>query len=318
MHRAVSLRRAFLRSRGRVLAVLFAIVTGTASAGDLAATPGVTVEGTAFVLQRPGQRPLKGAELRGMVLNIEIGGRVEAVRLARISPDPDDAEILRHEFERQDESGQWHSACEPNFEGETWGIPVGPGAGQASHTGAISLTCSSGAIAKCIRYGYKPWGRGHNGENLAPYFAACVRMIRADYAGDGSPHTKPGTFIKFRRGRALAAGPGAGDGLRFRGRLVARGRGVRGACPLARVRHPRDDPGQQPRPRAKVGDVHRGVRESERRVDLQRIADLTAGGPVRELREPGKTDVSTTVAVKVGLHASSGSCRGRAPSTGSS
>ncbi|TDU31735.1 hypothetical protein DFR24_1114 [Panacagrimonas perspica] len=177
--------------------VLFATATGAVSADDLVATPGLTVEGTAFVLQRPDQRPLKGVELQGMTVNVVIGGKAEAVRLVRISPDPDDTEILRHEFERRDVSGQWHSACEPNFEGETWGIPVGPGAGQASHTGAVSLTCSSGAIAKCIRYGYKPWGLGHNGENLAPYFAACVRMIRADYAGDGSPHTKPGTFIKF-------------------------------------------------------------------------------------------------------------------------
>lgn len=177
--------------------VLFATATGAVSADDLVATPGLTVEGTAFVLRRPDQRPLKGVELQGMTVNVVIGGKAEVVRLVRISPDPDDAEILRHEFERRDVSGQWHSACELNFEGETWGIPVGPGAGQASHTGAVSLTCSSGAIAKCIRYGYKPWGLGHNGENLAPYFAACVRMIRADYAGDGSPHTKPGTFIKF-------------------------------------------------------------------------------------------------------------------------
>ena len=58
-------------------------------------------------------------------------------------------------------------------------------------------TCSSGAHVKCARFGYKPWGRGPKGEDLAPYHAACVHMVRADYCGTGTPHTRDGTMIQI-------------------------------------------------------------------------------------------------------------------------
>jgi hypothetical protein len=48
-----------------------------------------------------------------------------------------------------------------------------------------------GAIAKCVEMGYKPW----LSSAMADLHLACSRMIRADYCGDGMPHTVVGTSI---------------------------------------------------------------------------------------------------------------------------
>jgi hypothetical protein len=187
---------ALLSSR-LMLALLAGI--GTARAAEITPTPDLSVEGTAFVLRQPDGAVLKGAALQGRILQLALGssGALRNVRLASITPDPDDSEVLRHEFQLQDEAGEWKSACAPNVDNETWGIPVAAEAGEHNPPGVVSITCASGAIAKCIRYGYKPWGRGRHGESLVPYHAACVHMIRADYAGDGTPHTKAGTYVRY-------------------------------------------------------------------------------------------------------------------------
>ena len=38
---------------------------------------------------------------------------------------------------------------------------------------------------------------------LQPYHAACVRMVRADYCGDGRPHTVDGTWIDIWDGLGI-------------------------------------------------------------------------------------------------------------------
>jgi ADYC domain-containing protein len=45
-----------------------------------------------------------------------------------------------------------------------------------------------------VRFGYKPW-REAAGKPRWDYHQACVRMVRADYAGDGIGHTRDGTLI---------------------------------------------------------------------------------------------------------------------------
>ena len=58
----------------------------------------------------------------------------------------------------------------------------------------ITFSCLSGALAKCVRLGYKPW-QTVKGRSLQDYHQACIRMIRADYCGDGTAHTRDGTQI---------------------------------------------------------------------------------------------------------------------------
>jgi hypothetical protein len=156
----------------------------------------LSVEGTAFVLRLPDGRVLKGGELQGATVQLASGdGRVTPLHLKSIQPDPKDPEILRHEYEMPDGKGGWKPACQSNLYGETWGFPIVLPKGHPGREGVITLTCSSGAVGKCVRFGYKPWAKGPRGEDLTPYHAACVRMVRADYCGDDQPHTKNGTFI---------------------------------------------------------------------------------------------------------------------------
>jgi len=62
-------------------------------------------------------------------------------------------------------------------------------------SGRFLITCTGGAEGKCVRFGYKPWRRGPDGVSLAPYYQTCVRLVRADYCGDGIGHTRNGTPI---------------------------------------------------------------------------------------------------------------------------
>lgn len=58
----------------------------------------------------------------------------------------------------------------------------------------FTFACRDGAIGKCVAFGYRPWATAGS-TSLADYHQACTRMVRADYCGDGVPHTLNGTTI---------------------------------------------------------------------------------------------------------------------------
>jgi hypothetical protein len=75
----------------------------------------------------------------------------------------------------------------------TWNLLVGV-AGGGSYNAAgpgFSIACRGSAIAKCLELGYKPWA-GHDRE-----LATCVRALRGDYCGDGTPYTVTGTMVNI-------------------------------------------------------------------------------------------------------------------------
>jgi hypothetical protein len=60
-----------------------------------------------------------------------------------------------------------------------------------------------GAIGKCVSpLGYKPWA-SLNGVSLDRYHQTCVRLIRADFCGDGTPHTQNGNVVDLYDGLGL-------------------------------------------------------------------------------------------------------------------
>ena len=99
-------------------------------------------------------------------------------------------------------SARWDKLCAADPYGRTtaiavpgfWGEDGGFVRGVA---GAFSFACTAGAQGKCVRFGYLPWARAPRGESLAPYHQACVRMVRADYCGDGTSHTVAGVSIEM-------------------------------------------------------------------------------------------------------------------------
>jgi hypothetical protein len=57
--------------------------------------------------------------------------------------------------------------------------------------GEFELTCTAGVHGKCIRFGYLPW----QSEPMQKLYNGCIRMMRADYCGDGEATTRDGTLI---------------------------------------------------------------------------------------------------------------------------
>src|SRR5262249_25709564 len=97
--------------------------------------------------------------------------------------------VVLHRFAARDELGKSVDLCMPDAQGRKLGFPVPDG------QGAFSMTCTSGAVGKCIRWGYRPWDEQPGGPPMRALHRSCVHMARADYGGDGRPSTRDGTFI---------------------------------------------------------------------------------------------------------------------------
>ncbi len=110
-------------------------------------------------------------------------------------------DMWMYAFAARDSAGNWVNACDPDRYGRRRGFAL-PGYFDATgryveDSAAYSITCTSGASGKCVLFGYLPWGRAADGTLLKPYYQACGRMVRADYCGDGRPHTQNGTLIEI-------------------------------------------------------------------------------------------------------------------------
>lgn len=67
----------------------------------------------------------------------------------------------------------------------------------SSDPGAVLIACAQGALGKAIRYGFAPWN-GLDVPGGLDLYQTGVRVVRADYCGDGVPHTVEGIFIQIR------------------------------------------------------------------------------------------------------------------------
>jgi hypothetical protein len=185
-----------------ILAVLFAFGS-PAMATASAIVQSVEVEGTAFRVMLSDGRIIAQDQLPGTILALGDGtGRQRRVRIDGAERDRQDAagEVVLYALSEQNpESGEWRNLCQPDPDGRRLGFPLAgaftPDGRYEAAPGRILLTCTGGAEGKCVRFGYKPWGFGPNNISLAPYYQACVRLVRADYCGDGIGHTRDGTPI---------------------------------------------------------------------------------------------------------------------------
>jgi ADYC domain len=151
----------------------------------------LSVDGTELVLTTRAGRTLHSADLVGATLTIAAGGTQVEVTIRSVEEDryAVGGRVLLHHFVVTDESGRQTDLCTPDAEGRSRGFPVPDG------RGGFELTCTSGAVGKCIRWGYRPWDEQPGGPPLAALHQACVRMTRADYGGDGSAGTREGTTV---------------------------------------------------------------------------------------------------------------------------
>ncbi|RWO96224.1 MAG: hypothetical protein EOQ98_22795 [Mesorhizobium sp.] len=194
-------------SRHALLAIAVAIssmaAVPLAQAGTGQAIGSISVVGTRFEVTMEDGRIVAQEDLVGAVLTIGGDGqnrmplRIDAVE---IDPrNPDGGVMLYTMSTRDPASDTWRNICEPDIEGRRMGFPL---AGTWTQDGrhlpsdtAFSITCTGGAQAKCVRFGYRPWETSSDGTSLWDHHQACTRMIRADYCGDGVGHTRNGTPI---------------------------------------------------------------------------------------------------------------------------
>jgi hypothetical protein len=89
--------------------------------------------------------------------------------------------------------------------GGSWDPSQGTATGGAhvGGPGSFTFACEGYALAKCVELGYAPWRSVTECKapgdcavrSLAFFHQACVRMLRADYCGDGMPTTRDGTHV---------------------------------------------------------------------------------------------------------------------------
>jgi hypothetical protein len=97
------------------------------------------------------------------------------------------------------------------------------GTGQFSPSSTeFTFACTGGTIAKCTRWGYRPWDTaimsdGATSAALAPYHQACIRAATADYCANGHSFTRNGTIVDIYD--YIMSGPAASKGF------IARTRG---------------------------------------------------------------------------------------------
>ena len=115
--------------------------------------------------------------------------------------------------------GTWSSYCKgPSgeaqrsvfYQGAQWHPMNGARVDGAS---LVTMTCESGSVAKCMRWGYRPWASAQlqsgSTTSLLDHHQACVHMKRASYCGDSHAQTIDGTqiYINDLLDPALHSGP---------------------------------------------------------------------------------------------------------------
>ena len=75
------------------------------------------------------------------------------------------------------------------------------GGGWSQPEGKFTFACEDSSIAKCVEMGYRPNVLGALG--LPTPMLACVRMLRADYCGDGHSWTTNGRMIEVWDGLGI-------------------------------------------------------------------------------------------------------------------
>jgi hypothetical protein len=176
-------------SQAICLSVVFAV---TPVDGPLVhAQSQLTVEGTEFVLTTSEGRVLRSPDLVGATLNIKTGVGQIQITIKSVEKDLTavGGPVFLHHFVIKDRTGRLVDLCTPDSTGRSLGFPVPDG------EGGFNMTCTSGVIGKCIRWGYRPWNETPGGPPLRALHRACVYMARADYGGDGRPSTRENTAI---------------------------------------------------------------------------------------------------------------------------
>jgi hypothetical protein len=187
--------------RGSALAITFSLALPLAAQAQTVVPQSVEADGTEFKVTLSDGRILRSHDLVGARLVIAMGGQAMRVRIDAVEADPEakNGRVLLHTFSVQATDGSWQNVCDAGPDGRRQGFPIAgrprpDGSFGPAERGILELACTSGALGKCVRFGYPPWVTL---KGIQPFdiYNACIRMVRADYCGAGIPTTKEGQRI---------------------------------------------------------------------------------------------------------------------------
>jgi hypothetical protein len=166
----------------------------------------VDVDGTAFVVTFASGQVLRSPDIVGATLTISTSRGILRLRIDAVERDPDSVKgpVWLHDFAIQAADGSWQRMCEAGPDGRRQGFPLSgqpraDGRLEPAEPGIFELVCTAGARGKCVRFGYLPW----IDTAMLDLYNACVRMVRADYCGDGEASTRDGTRIDLYDDRGI-------------------------------------------------------------------------------------------------------------------
>jgi hypothetical protein len=150
---------------------------------------------------------LAGAHLYAQVHNITVDPPVNATvefKIDSIEEEPAvyDPTLTHNTYlyslsQNVDGTGNWQPACPSDVDGRRAAIPIAATwnehGDRVESSSLFTLGCTTGVIAKCYRWGYRPWLTTYGDVTGTHY--ACTRAARADYCGNGKTHTRDGTWI---------------------------------------------------------------------------------------------------------------------------
>lgn len=191
--------------RCAIVAAIAAGALASAAVASAAPTPAAaTLTAHAGRLVLAANSEVRGsAALIGAEFVVPADGKLIGVRLDSIDTAPERPGVLLHHFTiaATDATGTQIRAplCSPDRAGRNAAVPVAGTLDASGHhhpdPKRFFLACTSGAVGKCLLWGYAPWSHAPDGTSLELAYQACLHMVRADYAGDNTPHTKNGTPI---------------------------------------------------------------------------------------------------------------------------
>ena len=166
----------------------------------------ISVVGSDLRVVTSGGQTLSGAQLVKTRFEFALddsvkGKHTKSVWIRGAAPKSPGSDVWLYELDVKEGTGPWRPLCLDHNGEPTEAIlltdlwdPANGAKRTPQVPGTITFACRDAALAKCVEWGYRPWA-SVNGASLAEYHQACTRMVRADYCGDGTPHTVAGTPI---------------------------------------------------------------------------------------------------------------------------
>ncbi len=194
------MKREFAGLIGTLLVGAFSL---SATAAELRS---IEVDGTEFRVTLTAGRVLRSTELVGATLTITTSGGILRLRIDAVERvwETGHAPVWLHSFSTEMADGSRQALCDAGPDGRRQGFPLAgrarsEGAMEPAEPGVFEIVCTSGARGKCVRFGYLPWISAA----MRNIYDACVRMVRADYCGDGAGTTCDGMGIDLYDDRGI-------------------------------------------------------------------------------------------------------------------